>query len=195
MIYTEPVSKNKIYYTKKVFDPRYSASDTIVLADKIISESNGACKRVVDVACGSGILGLAIKKLHPEVSVLMTDIDPEAIRITEHNAHKLSLGVVILEHDLLLGMDNYDMVIANLPTYDEEQLKDELHGPRVAYFGDGLKLYERLFSQFRGRVLVAECQERYQEAFLKLADKKRFDLILRNDRSFAFTPRPSLIMH
>ena len=195
MIYTEPVSKNKIYYTKKVFDPRYSASDTIVIADKVISESGGKCNRIIDVACGSGNLGLAIKKLHPEVSVMLTDIDPEAVRIAERNAHKLGLGVVILEHDLLLGLNNYDMVIANLPTYDEEQLKDELHGPRVAYYGGGLDMYERLFSQFRGRVLVAECQERHQEAFLKLADKKRFDLVLRNDRSFAFVPRANLLLY
>lgn len=181
----------KLYYTSKVYSPEYSAVDTIVVADRLIKESKGQIQSVHDVACGSGVLGLGIKKLNPEINVTMSDKSAEAVRIASKNAKSLGLDVGTFKADLLAGMVRRDMVVANLPTFDDNQMKTEkLHGPPSSYGGglDPLYLYAKLFKQVKNTalVLVCECQEKWQKDFLLLAKLNGLKLILATDNSFAF---------
>lgn len=194
MFYTVPLPEGeeiKLYYTSKVYSPEYSAVDTIVVADRLIKESKGQIASVHDVACGSGVLGLAIKKLNPDVAVTMSDNSAEAVRIATKNAKNLKLDVGTFKADLLGGVVRRDMVVANLPTFSAKQMKTEtLHGPPSAYHGgpDPLFLYAKLFKQVKNTalVLVCECQKEQQKEFLVLARMSGLKLILATDNSFAF---------
>lgn len=194
MFYTVELPEGKslkLYYTPKVYSPEYSAVDTIVIADRLIKEAKGQITSVHDVACGSGVLGLGIKILNPDIKVTMSDKSPEAVRIASKNAKSLKLDVGTFKADLLGGVVRRDMVVANLPTFSSKQMKSEkLHGPPSSYFGglDPLFLYAKLFKQVKSvaLVLVCECQKEMQKEFLLLAKLNGLKLILATDNSFAF---------
>jgi len=177
----------KLYYNKKVFSPEYSQIDTVVIADRLAVLTPIS---ILDIACGCGIIGLALKKLNPFCTVTCTDIDSEAVRITKLNAKRLGLDVTAYEADLIPKLGFWHMITANLPTYGPEDMEQELHGPEVAYSAgdDPLSLYRRLFKEAKGRcgVIVAECQVKYQKEFEKLANDNGWETIIKTDNSFAF---------
>jgi ribosomal protein L11 methyltransferase len=61
-------------------------------------------KRVADVGCGSGILGIAAKKLGAEV--LGVDIDPVALAVTRENAERNGAHLELYCGDGLRRLDN-----------------------------------------------------------------------------------------
>lgn len=175
-----------IRYDKSVYNPEYSSSDTIVIADQLIKRGN--VQTVLDMGCGSGVIGLSLKYLNPEISVALCDVDKKAVACTKKNAKLLGLDVVIRQRGLEDARSGWDMVVANLPTYDSEQMEGPLHGPRGTYYGgeDGLELYRQLFTVCEAALLVCECQSRHQEKFLELAKDQGWQLLIQTDYGFAF---------
>lgn len=185
----------KIYFTDKVYSPEFSSEGTILLANKLIEDGKKEDLKIIDVGCGSGFIGLGIKKFNPFTEVTLTDVDPEALRLTKLNAKRNGLQVTTQKSDLLPKLGNWDLIVANLPTFDEEQLKEHpLHGPEVAYKGDGIKMYQELFKQAKGRckAIIVECQLKYQPELLAHVTKE-WDLILTAGDSFAFMKKPTII--
>ena len=178
-----------IQYSKEVYSPKYSSyRDTIGLAQACIDDVHPS--RVVDVACGSGVIGLALKKLNPLMDVILCDIDKNAIKQTKRNAERLGLNVTVMESDLLPKLQFYPLVVANLPTFDKEQMSTEpLHGPEIAYKGgyDGLDLYRKLLKQLGvGAFLICEVQEKRQPDFLKLiAERGDIQVVASSESGFA----------
>lgn len=186
-----------IYYTDDVYDPGFSAIDTIVVADKFLAPA----QRVLDVGCGSGIIALSLKRLNPWADVHAVDIDREARRITEYNAKKLKLKISVMSGDLAEGRTGFDMIVANLPTFDDEDMEQHvLHGPDVAYFADkkdGLKLYKRLIKQAETAlnsegILVFECQSKLQDKLEKYAHSKDWVTMMKTDACLAFVRKELL---
>ncbi len=70
-------------------------------------------KTVIDVGCGSGILGIA-SALTGAKSVYMCDIDPQAVEFAKRNAELNNIVAEIEEADLLCGNRRADFVFANL---------------------------------------------------------------------------------
>ena len=71
---------------------------------------------VLDVGCGSGILGIAAAKLGAK-RVLCLDNDPASVRVTKENAQRNDIGILeARQSDLLSDADNaqYDVVFANI---------------------------------------------------------------------------------
>jgi methylase of polypeptide subunit release factors len=176
-----------IEYDEKVYDPNYSSyRDTIGMADACIKEVNPS--RVLDVGCGSGVIGLAIKKLHPLVDVYLSDNDERAIKQTKKNAKMLKLNVTVLRSDLLPKTRFFPVVVANLPTFDEEQIKTlPLHGPKGTYEGGGLDLYKKLISQIpEGTFLICEIQKKFYDEFQEFIESKdKWQIIMRSASGFA----------
>lgn len=178
-----------IYFNKKVYSPEFSSVGTILLADKLIKDGQKENASVLDVGCGSGVIGLGVKFKNPFANVTLCDVDKEAIKVTKRNARDLKLRVTVIKTDLLPKLGQWDIITANLPTYSDEDMKQELNGPPIAYYSkEPLALYEKLFTQARGRcrALVCECQDKYQKEFLKLAQAKGWTIILFTETSFAF---------
>lgn len=183
----------KLYFSSKVYSPKFSSVETIKIVDKLIKDGKKPDASVLDVGCGSGVIGLGVKFLNPQSNITLCDIDPEAIRITNLNAKRLGLEVWVRQSDLT-PPGYWDIIAANLPTYSDEDMNQELHGPEVAYYSkEPLALYDTLFDQAKDKckALVCECQAKYQEPFIKLAEEKGWVLGLRGEFGFAFFPPSS----
>ena len=70
-------------------------------------------KDVIDVGCGSGILGIAAKICGAK-SVYMCDIDEQAVEFAEKNAELNGVDATIERADLLEGEQKADFIFANI---------------------------------------------------------------------------------
>lgn len=188
----------QIKYSDKVYSPKHTAVDTIVMVDMLAPEYSS----VIDVGTGSGVLGLSVKYLRPDLRVTLADNFDDSLDEAKDNAKRLKLDVKFAKTDLLDGFksNEFKVVVANLPTFDKEDMDQwDLYGPDSSYFADkdnGLKLYDKLMEQARGilpykGLLICECQSKLMEEFEKLAEKHNFDVLAKTDYAFALTKRPS----
>lgn len=139
--------------TPDVLIPR---QETEILVDKIVKELSGqplAGKKLWDVCCGSGCIGIAIKKTLPELTISMSDIWPPAAELARKNAQANEIEVEVLVGDLLdpfIGQ-KADYIVCNPPYIAESELSElEIevrdYEPKRALIGGktGLEFYERL---------------------------------------------------
>lgn len=143
----------RLKITPDVLIPR---QETEILADlaSIEIQKKGANGKILwDICCGSGCLGLSLKKKLPELKVFLSDISPKALKLARENAAQNSLIVDFLEGDFLIpfGSKKADFVICNPPYISETEyqaLDREVREfePKEALLAgkSGYEFYERL---------------------------------------------------
>lgn len=77
----------------------------------------GDAKSMLDVGCGYGTMGIALKSVHEDLQVLMTDVNKRAISLAKENIKCNNLeGIDVIESDVYENVhDTYDLVISNPP--------------------------------------------------------------------------------
>lgn len=130
--------------------------ETEELVDLIKKQTFNKPARILDVGCGSGVLGLTLTKdLGQDCSDLtLVDLSPEALSLTRENADLLEVEATFLESDLFSNVEGtFDLIVANLPYIAEserENLEPEVqHDPAMALYSgsDGLDLLRIFCSQ------------------------------------------------
>jgi release factor glutamine methyltransferase len=130
--------------------------ETEILVDKVVTslkrqEVQG--KILWDICCGSGCIGIALKKVFPTLSVYLSDASEDAIALAARNAVANGVEVVCLKGDLLAPFQGSKAhyVVCNPPYISEEEyaiLSKEVrdYEPRLALVGGekGWEFYERL---------------------------------------------------
>ena len=78
-------------------------------------------RRVLDLGCGSGVLGIAAARVAPAARIIATDDDPIAVAIARENARLNRVGPRVrvlmatgLDHPVLRHAQPFDLVLANL---------------------------------------------------------------------------------
>lgn len=73
-------------------------------------------ENILDLGCGSGILAIGARHLWPDANIHATDIDPEAIRVTERHAdaHQAKLNAYVSHGCDNIKTHHFDLVIANI---------------------------------------------------------------------------------
>lgn len=142
-----------IQVNRSVLIPR---QETEILVDKIahyLAKQNLTDKHLWDVCCGSGCIGIALKKRFPELTVTLSDISPEALAVAKINAETNGVVVSVVQGDLLeaFGKEKAHFVVCNPPYISEKEyqvLDKEVRDfePRIALVGGehGTEFYRLL---------------------------------------------------
>ena len=126
--------------------------ETELLVELVLKES-AATTSMLDVATGSGVIGLSLAMSRPDAAVTLCDISSEALSLAAANAcrHGIADKVVQKESDLLDSVEGiFDVIVSNppyIPTSDIASLSREVQNdPVLALDGgaDGLRIIERL---------------------------------------------------
>lgn len=105
----------KIKVNKKVLIPRYETEELILLAIKLIKE-NGKYHNILDLCCGSGFIGIALKKAFPSLNILQSDISNAAIKQTLINLKINNLKNNVIKSDMFHNIyQKFDVIISNPP--------------------------------------------------------------------------------
>jgi release factor glutamine methyltransferase len=108
--------------------------------------------RVLDMGCGSGVLGLTLAAELPGSQVTLADLSPDALALARENAALLEItNARFVESDLFAALagQSFDLIVANLPYVPETDRatlsKEVAHDPDLALFGgpDGLDVIRR----------------------------------------------------
>lgn len=129
--------------------------ETEELAEWILSMPMGDDLKVLDMGCGSGVLGLTFAAERPSWQVTLADVSEDALALTKENATALGIGNARLLHsDLFSAIEGeFDGIVANLPYVPEGERtslsREVMHDPALALFGgpDGLEVIGRFVPQ------------------------------------------------
>lgn len=114
----------------------YDPSDDSFLLARVVKEHAGNGVRVLEVGCGTGLVGLTAAKAGAEVT--LTDANPFAVDLARHNAKENGVTVTAVETDLLHGLSGpFDVVCFN-PPYLPTAEDDIVEGPLNLAFDGGL---------------------------------------------------------
>lgn len=136
-----------------VLIPRQDTECLVELAVSLMGDSHG---QVLDLCCGSGCIGISVKKICKNTQVTLSDISGEALAVAAENVKRLDADVSVVRSDLFeeLKGNTYDYILSN-PPYIKSKVVEELmpevkdYEPRLALDGmeDGLYYYRRIIEQ------------------------------------------------
>jgi len=129
--------------------------ETEELAEWLLTWELPENQRLLDMGCGSGVLGLTLAVARPGWDVTLADVSPDALALAAENAAALEItNASFLESDLFSAIDcTFDGIVANLPYVPEAEratmAREVLHDPALALFSgaDGLDLIRRFIPQ------------------------------------------------
>ena len=108
--------------------------------------------KVIDLGCGSGNIGITLKKKNPLLDVTCLDISEKALNIAKYNAQNLEVDITLLQGDMLDDVnDKFDIIISNPPYISENEEIESIvrdNEPHLALYApdDGLYFYEKILS-------------------------------------------------
>ena len=115
-----------------------------------------APRRILDLCCGSGCIGIACALAFPEAEVVLADLSPAALAVARINVekHKLGARVQLLESDLFKAVTGkFDLIVSNPPyvgAAEYSELPDEYQRePQLGLLtgNDGLEIPLRILEQ------------------------------------------------
>ena len=186
---------NTFIVNKDVLIPRFETEELVENTIKLIKEKFNYPVNIIDLGCGSGCIGLSLKKKLENVNVTLLDISDKALSVAKTNAKNLDCDVNFLLSDMWDKVDNkYDVVISNPPYIrNDEEIEDLVYNnePHLALFGgtDGLDLYrkirEGLLNHVNDKFLVAlEIGDLQKDAVVNIfSDIDGVDIITKKDSS------------
>jgi release factor glutamine methyltransferase len=130
--------------------------ETEILVDKVVSslKKQDLCGKILwDLCCGSGCIGIALKKTFPTLSIYLSDYSEGASILAARNAVANGVNVTCLRGDFLAPFkgSKAHYIVCNPPYISEDEyvmldkeVKD--YEPRLALIGGktGLEFYQRL---------------------------------------------------
>ncbi|TDV24182.1 release factor glutamine methyltransferase [Mycoplasmopsis mustelae] len=134
-----------------VLIPRYETEELIYLVFDAYTKD--AKLKILDLCCGSGFIGLALKKHFFNSCLDLSDISLHSVLQSKLNAKNNKLNVNVIQSDLFENINNkYDIIVCNPPYISfNEQLDHSVldFEPHLALFAndDGLYFYKQILKQ------------------------------------------------
>ncbi len=136
--------------------------ETERLVDMLVTDGKAvppAC--ILDMATGSGCIGLSLASAWPAASVMLADISEDALELARLNASRLKLTdrIKLLRTDLFEKVTGeFDLIVANLPYIPSAEIntlsREVRRDPSLALDGGptGLEIVERFLKEVPPRL-------------------------------------------
>ena len=111
---------------------------------------------LLDLASGSGAIGISLKLEEKDLKVSISDISRDALKVAKENSENLFADVAIYESDMLQKFieedKKFDVIVSNPPyILNNEELQASVYDyePHIALFGgsDGLDFYRIILEE------------------------------------------------
>lgn len=146
---------NKFEINENVLIPRFETEELVEHTIKFIHDYFTEPVDILDLGCGSGVIGLTLEKKVSTNSVDLVDISKEALEVTHKNCGNLNSKANLIEGDFLEKVTKqYDVIISNPPYIKtDEEIEDIVkeNEPHLALYAgsDGLDCYKKILENIR----------------------------------------------
>lgn len=144
-------------YTFKVNEnvliPRFETEELVENTIQYIDQYFNKKAKIIDLGCGSGAIGITLKKERKDCDVTLLDISEKALEIAQENKENLQADVKIIQGDMLEQVEEkFDIIISNPPYIKEDEPIDDLvknNEPHLALYAkdNGLYYYDKILKQ------------------------------------------------
>ena len=178
---------------ENVLIPRFETEELVENTIMYIRKYFSYPIKIIDLGCGSGCIGLSLKKKLDNVSVTLLDISKDALDVAKVNAQDLGCDVNYILSDMWENVDGkFDVVISNPPYIRNDEEIEEIvkdNEPHLALYGgiDGLDLYRKIREDILNHVndkfmLALEIGDREKEDVVKIfSDIENVKIITKKD--------------
>jgi len=144
---------------KRAFIPRPETEALCAMVRECVP-SSGQPQSILDMCCGSGIMGLSMALSFPDANLVLADISKEALSLAKENtlSQKLESRVSLIHTDLWADIPSklkFDLMVCNPPyVADDEHVDAQVleYEPKIALFSEenGLQHTKILMSRLDG---------------------------------------------
>ena len=141
---------NTFYINENVLIPRFETEELVENTIKYINKYFTEPVDIIDLGCGSGVIGLTLEQKVSTRSVDLVDISEEALKVTHKNCLKLNSKANLILSDMFQNVDKkYDVIISNPPYIKTTEEIEEIvknNEPHLALYAgiDGLDCYKKI---------------------------------------------------
>ena len=133
-----------------VLIPRFETEELVENTINYIKKYFTEPVDIIDLGCGSGVIGLTLEKKVSTKTVDLIDISPKALEVAHKNCGNLNSKANLIESDMFTNVTKkYDVIISNPPyiktTEEIERIVKDNEPELALYSGeDGLDCYRKI---------------------------------------------------
>lgn len=146
---------NNFCVDERVLIPRFETEELVENTISYIKQFFTNPVDIIDLGCGSGVIGLTLEKKVSTKSVDLIDISKQALEVTNKNCEKLQSKANIIQSDMFESVNKkYDVIISNPPyikTKEEIESIVKENEPHIALYAgeDGLDCYKKILENIK----------------------------------------------
>ncbi len=143
---------NNFYINENVLIPRFETEELVEQTINYAKKFFTTPVDIIDLGCGSGVIGLTLEKKLSTNSVDLVDISEKALEVTHKNCEKLSSNANLINSDMFEKVTKkYDIIISNPPYIKTTEEIEEIvknNEPHLALYAgeDGLDCYRKILN-------------------------------------------------
>lgn len=141
---------NEFIVNENVLIPRFETEELVEHAINYVKQFFTEPVDIIDLGCGSGVIGLTLEKKVSTKSVDLVDISKKALEVTHKNCEKLNSKATLIQSDMWNNITKkYDVIISNPPYIKTTEEIEEIvknNEPHLALYAgeDGLDCYRKI---------------------------------------------------
>ncbi len=163
---------------ENVLIPRFETEELVENTCNYIKEYFTEPVDIIDLGCGSGVIGLTLEKKVSTNSVDLIDISEKALEVTHKNCVKLNSKANIIKSDMFSNVNKkYDVIISNPPYIKtDEEIEDIVkeNEPHLALYAgsDGLDCYRKIITNLKSH-MKEKCLVAFEIGYLQADEIKK----------------------